>query len=433
MKNLESLQGDERDVILISVGYARDSSGFFGMSFGPLSSSGGERRLNVLISRARQRCEVFSSITGDDIDLSRAKSRGAAALKTFLKYAQAGILDIGAPSGRECDSEFELEVKRSLEQHGLQVDTQVGVAGFYIDLAIRDPDQPGRYLLGIECDGATYHSSRGARDRDRLRQQVLEDREWVIHRIWSTDWFKDRDEQIRRTLQAVEAAKAGTWEPPFEEPAEEFVLVDPNELATEVTIDQDVDLPAEEVASLDEIAQPYQEAELRVRTDQPLHEVPVGGLARVALEVVRVEAPVHRDEITRRLASYWGVKRVSGRTSEAVQRALDYAVREKLLDTKGDFYLIRGQQEIPVRRRDKVTSVKLRDADMLPPDEIRKAVIHIVQMHLGAGNDELVVATSRLLGFRSTRPTVRQAIAQVVDELVQEGSLRRNNDRLYAG
>ena len=139
IKNLESLQGDERDVIFISIGYARDQSGLFGMAFGPLAISGGERRLNVLISRARARCEVFSSIVAEDIDLNRARSRGAAALKTFLKYAQCGILDIGLPSDRECDSDFELEVKRCLEQHGYEVDTQVGVAGFFVDLAVRDP------------------------------------------------------------------------------------------------------------------------------------------------------------------------------------------------------------------------------------------------------------------------------------------------------
>jgi very-short-patch-repair endonuclease len=207
VKNLENIQGDERDVIFISIGYARDKSGYMAMSFGPLQRDGGERRLNVLISRARKRCEVFSSITADDVDLERARSRGAAALKTFLKYAQHRILDVASATGRDYDSEFERQVGEAVRGLGYEVDSQVGIAGFFIDLAVKDPAQPGRYLLGIECDGAAYHSSRSARDRDRLRQAVLEDRGWTIHRIWSTDWFQRPEDQLRRTLAAIEHAR----------------------------------------------------------------------------------------------------------------------------------------------------------------------------------------------------------------------------------
>ena len=207
VKNLENIQGDERDVIFISVGYGRDKSGYFTMDFGPVSKDGGERRLNVLITCAKSRCEVFSSITADDIDLSRARSRGAAVLKAFLNYAHKRILDIPRATGLPFGSEFEEEVAKALTSLGYQVDAQVGIAGFFVDLAVRDPNTPGKYLIGIECDGATYHSSRSARDRDRLREQVLIDRGWKIHRIWSTDWFHRPDEQLRRTVAAIEAAK----------------------------------------------------------------------------------------------------------------------------------------------------------------------------------------------------------------------------------
>lgn len=144
VKNLENIQGDERDVIYISVGYGRDVSGVPSMNFGPLSNDGGERRLNVLISRARERCEVFASITADYVDLNRAKSRGAAALKTFLTYAEKGFLDIGVASDRGFDSDFERQVAKALTGHGYQVESQIGVAGFYVDLAIVDPEEPGR-------------------------------------------------------------------------------------------------------------------------------------------------------------------------------------------------------------------------------------------------------------------------------------------------
>ena len=207
VKNLENVQGDERDVIFISIGYGKDASGYMGMNFGPLSNEGGERRLNVLISRARQRCEVFSSITADNIDLNRAKSAGAKSLKTFLRYAQSGVLDVAESTLRESDATFERQVALALETAGYEVDTQVGVAGFFIDVAVVDAEHPGRYVLGIECDGAAYHASRSARDRDRLRQQVLEDRGWCIHRIWSTDWYQRPEEQLRRTVEAIEQAR----------------------------------------------------------------------------------------------------------------------------------------------------------------------------------------------------------------------------------
>lgn len=174
IKNLENVQGDERDVIMISIGYAPDDHGAFAMNFGPLNLDGGERRLNVLITRAKKRCRVFSSIIADQIDLGRTKARGVAALKVFLRYAETGILDTaGSHSDGATDSPFEDSVKAALEKHGHTIQTQVGTAGFFIDLAVVDPRLPGRYLLGIECDGATYHSARSARERDRQRQESL--------------------------------------------------------------------------------------------------------------------------------------------------------------------------------------------------------------------------------------------------------------------
>ena len=232
VKNLENIQGDERDVIMISVGYAKpEGGGELSMAFGPLSSEGGERRLNVLITRARERCEVFSSITHDDIDLSRAKSRGVAAFKTFLRYAATGILDSIEATGKDFDSEFEREVHRAITESGYTVHTQVGTAGFRIDLAVVDPDKPGRYLLGIECDGATYHSSRSARDRDRLRQAVLESRGWKIHRIWSTDWFQQPEAQLQKVLDAIELNRT-TLVSPSVDVVPELDLTTPRSAAT---------------------------------------------------------------------------------------------------------------------------------------------------------------------------------------------------------
>ncbi len=208
VKNLENVQGDERDVIFISVGYGRDDKGKLTMEFGPLTRQGGEKRLNVLTSRAKERCEVFSQLTHHDINLANVNSYGVKSLKVFLEYAQTGNLAQPAQPMGGFESDFERAVCQEIRrQTGLEVHSQIGVAGFRIDLAVVHPNFPGCYILGIECDGAGYHSSRSARDRDRLRQQILEDRGWTIHRIWSTDWFNQPEIQLKNAVEAIERAK----------------------------------------------------------------------------------------------------------------------------------------------------------------------------------------------------------------------------------
>jgi very-short-patch-repair endonuclease len=211
VKNLEIVQGDERDVIFLSVGYGPDETGRVAMNFGPLNKQGGERRLNVAVTRARERMTVVSSLRAQDIDLSRTTALGVQLLWAYLDYAERGPEALRAAikedSNRDFDSPFEREVHEELKRHDLQLHRQVGCGGFRIDLAVVDSRAPGRYLLGIECDGATYHSSATARDRDRLRQEVLEQLGWRICRIWSTDWLRDRAGQVRRVLAALEKAR----------------------------------------------------------------------------------------------------------------------------------------------------------------------------------------------------------------------------------
>ncbi|MEX2215165.1 MAG: DUF4011 domain-containing protein [Phycisphaeraceae bacterium] len=212
VKNLENVQGDERDVIFLGIGYAKNDAGVLHHNFGPLNRQGGERRLNVAVTRARESLIVFSSINADDIDLSRTNSRGAKLLRAYLDFAQRGpealVSAVTSDGERGFDSVFEEQVARALAQHDLQVRRQIGCGGFRIDLALVHPERPGRYVLGIECDGASYHSSATARDRDRLRQEVLENLGWRIVRIWSTDWIRNPQKQIEKVLDAYRSALA---------------------------------------------------------------------------------------------------------------------------------------------------------------------------------------------------------------------------------
>ena len=208
VKNLENVQGDERDVVFISYTYARNSTGRFLQNFGPINQVNGWRRLNVLFTRAKKRVVVFSSVDAGDIRVDGYDARGRSAMRDYLVYADGGALSQPRYSDREADSDFEIAVAKSLGFAGYECEPQIGVAGYFIDLAVRDPDKPGSFMLGVECDGASYHSSASARDRDRLRQAVLENLGWNIYRIWSTDWFKNPEEESRRLMERIESLRA---------------------------------------------------------------------------------------------------------------------------------------------------------------------------------------------------------------------------------
>ena len=422
VKNLESVQGDERDVIFISVGYGRTAEGFVSMSFGPLNSEGGERRLNVLISRARRRCEVFTNLTHDDIDLGKTTSRGVAAFKTFLKYAQTGILDVPGAGSGEADSVFEEEVARALESCGHKVAMQVGSAGFRIDLAVVDPERPGRYLLAIECDGAAYHSSRSARDRDRLRQQVLEGLGWRFHRIWSTDWFRSPDAELRKVLKSIEAAKAAGPEVASTPPSPP-----PRRIERVERIEREMSA-APAAAKLD--VPPYAVAQLEMTLgDLELHEIRPGYLARWVCEVVDVEGPVHIDEVRRRIASASGVQRIGNRIQAAIDAAIAVGVQDHRLRRDGDFLWLVGRDEITLRDRSKLPSTSKKIAYVCD-EEIAAVIRRVVEAAVGIDAEELPQAVGRLIGFGRVTEDMRSVITGVAGIMEANGMLERVRGQL---
>ena len=208
IKSLENLQRDERDVIFVSYTYGPDSaSGVVRNNFGPINGDQGWRRLNVLITRARRRLEVFSSLHPEQINAEPGKSRGVHAMRDFLEFSRSGkIVDRGIRTTRGPDSPFEEAVGRVLNTLGVSFVPQVGVAGYFVDIGVLAPGSQHDFVLGIECDGATYHSARSARDRDRLREEVIIRRGWKVHRIWSTDWFLNQSTEELRLQEAVRKA-----------------------------------------------------------------------------------------------------------------------------------------------------------------------------------------------------------------------------------
>ena len=416
VKNLENVQGDERDIVFISVGYGRDQNGAVAMNFGPLNKEGGERRLNVLISRARRRCEVFTNLRADDIDLSRTQARGVASFKRYLQFASTGQLEMAEPTGGDYDSPFEEAVATALRDLGYRIEPQVGVGSFRIDLAVVDPKRPGRYVLGIECDGATYHRARTARDRDRIRQSVLEGLGWQIHRIWSTDWFRSPDEELKRTVAAIESAKA---EPVVSERREEPA-------PTLKLTRSDAPVPEPVVTE----TEPYRRAVVSGYSD-PLHEVSMTLISRDIAKIVYAESPVHIEEVGRRIMDASGVSRMGRRIREAIERGARLAVRAGSVERRGDFLYAVGQEQSDIRIRDRSgLPTNSRSFDYIAPEEVRVAISEVLTSSYGISAEDLAPEVCRMFGFGQTSAQMRAAIEDALSDMRTAGTVTNSRGML---
>ena len=408
VKNIENVQGDERDVILVSVGYGPTVAGgrLTSMSFGPVNGEGGERRLNVLFTRARIRCEVFASFDPGDIDAGRVSREGPRILKRFLEYAKSGKLDEALVTGEPPDTPFEQDVADVIRSLGYLADPQVGSAGFRIDLGVRHPDKPGAYLLAVECDGATYHSALWARERDRLRQDVLEHLGWRFHRVWSTDWFHRRREEIERLRTALAGAR---------EAAEAGVRLDganrggPVAPVAAAPNDEPIVVPGVVARTMP----PYARAVFPVRSHLEPHEAPVATLAPLVTRIVATEGPIHIDEVARRVAAYFGKEKAGGRILAATRDALTTARRTTPdLREEDGFWLTAGQaDDPPVRDRSAEAGATLKACNISFP-EIRAALRIARGDNAGGGEGDLIRTAARLLGFRRVGPDLQLRLAE---------------------
>lgn len=419
VKNIENVQGDERDVILISVGYGpQEPNGrLASMSFGPVNGEGGERRLNVLFSRARVRCEIFASFDPGDIDPSRSIRVGPRVLKRFLQFAKTGDMEEAGATGLEADSPFEEDVAEAIRAMGYLADPQVGAAGFRIDIGVRHPDRPGQYLVAVECDGAAYHGALWARERDRLRQEVLENLGWKFHRIWSTDWFHHRGRELERLRNALDAARDAGEDGRRVRGANHgssSAAHAPEESAV-------ASGKAIEIGHLELTAPAYVRADLQVRSLVEPHEAPIPQLGELVARIVEIEGPIHIDEVARRITSAFGRSRAGSRIVEATKHAVDWARRQdSKVQQVGPFLMTAAQMAtVPVRDRSNETAGILK-AVYLPPMEVTAAARLISKESGEMESEQMTRAVARFLGFQRVGPDLAQKIQEVLANLGQE-------------
>lgn len=424
VKNLETIQGDERDVIIISIGYGFDQNHQLHMNFGPLNQEGGDRRLNVLITRARQKCVVVSNFRYSDLRITDQSPQGLKALHAFLHYAENGEM----PSGNylpDTDSPFEDSVYDFLVGSGYNVVKQVGCASFRIDMAVTHPDNPSHYVLGIECDGAMYHSSMTARERDRLRQEILEKLGWRIYRIWSTDWYRNRQNSIAQLTQAVDLAlrkptendKAKTNDSKNTSVKIQATKDNNTHVNSDISTQHDANTIEHTLRLAD-----YKLCEsIDLDPNYELHEMPQKLLIQAVIDVVQAEGPIHIDDVVTRIRSLAGYEKAGSRIRNSLTRAVKNAVRITAIYGREDFLWVKISDKVVPRFRNFMV-----DVDKICNEEIEEVIRLVLSHQLGTEKHDLCLQVSRLLGIQRMTFTTKDRINAVIDNMIDSSEISIN-------
>lgn len=411
VKSLENVQGDERGTIIFSIGYAPDASGVFRMNFGPLGKSGGERRLNVAITRAKYNVKLVGSILPTDINIDAISTEGPKLLRMYMDYAIHGpdVLEgeSTADDNADFDSPFEEAVYNYLDRKGYKLSTQVGCSGYRIDIGVKHPQISGVYVLGVECDGASYHSAKTARERDRLRQDVLENMGWTLYRIWSTDWIKDPVAEGQKLVDAIERAIHS-----FDEDGQSFYTQPDDKHDEGSLVRVETKNGTETVAS-------YGFAEYHETKCGSIHSY--SDLRHSLKEVIDNEYPIHYDLLCKRAAGWLGREKVTSRIREEVDYGLSGM---KSFVRKNDFFFPKAYKDIPVRLPNP------RRIQHIHTEELASAMFTILRTYVGATRKTLIDETARVYGFGRTTAQVGEAMEKAIEYLLGLGTIEETDGKL---
>lgn len=437
IKNLENVQGDERDVIFFSVGYGYDQQKQMTLNFGPLNKPGGERRLNVAVTRAREKVLLITSIKATDIDPEN-KALGVQTLRYYLDYAEHGpeTLDMVEAKEGEFESALDEDVAAEIKKIGYQIIPEVGCSSHKIDFGIIDPGSPGCFLLGVECDGTTYKTSNSARDRDRLREQVLNQLGWRIYHIWAPSWVARRDSEIKQLKEEIEQAHKLQLEKDAQQPVET-----PKENSIPQT-----DPQTNIYSGIEKIGIPYKIHPLKATFDPYIKVSTATSIynsrqknefyfpenreaqTRLLSELVENEGPIHLDYAAERLASAWGIKQITPQITHAIKESLTNLLREQKVVIKGSFLWPPELKTMPVRVPVQGIPETMRKPEYISPEEIDSAMILVAQYALSISDDSLIAETAKVFGLTRLSDASKKVFSEALKRLLREKILVSNGD-----
>ncbi len=408
IKNLENVQGDERDTIIFSIGYGKNRQGRMYMRFGPLSGAGGERRLNVAITRAKLNVKLVGSILPEDMDTARTTSAGARMLREYMEFALHGAAALVARADAAARDEFGDYIAAMLARAGYQVERRVGCSAYRVDIALRRPDAQGAYFAGIECDGPMYATARTARERDHLRARVLEGMGWRLLRVWSREFISDPEGQLRRVYEFAAAASAAYTEEPAApepelEPEQDWLTSPPP-------------APEPDADSLRYGMARYVAADWRAA---PGDGERGAGLEACVKYIISIEQPIHVELLQRRLAGYFGNEKVTANSRRAVDEALARLDGREIERTPEDFVYLTPRP--PIRARTPAPGEAPRRIEHIAPEEIEQCMCGIIAGTFGITPEALLSEAVRALGYDRAGARITAALNGAYARILSSG------------
>ena len=435
IKNLENVQGDERDVILFSVGYGPDENGKVSMNFGPLNNVGGERRLNVAVSRARYEMMIFSTLRPEQIDLNRSGAKGVEGLKRFLEFAQTGriaVLSTNAKKEAEDMSSALVDaVAQQVEAMGYKVDKQVGRSNFKVDIAVVNPKDEGTYLLGIMCDGKTYYETKTERDREICQPSVLKMLNWNVMKVWSVDWFLNREAVVKRIKAKIEELLNPT--PPAEKKEEEAKVsqsIKASSSTVEMKKSSETSQPSQSSVKPSEPSSkpapsapidhnlPYKLAKLaKVKGGIPVNEVIAkheSTVRKELAEILSVEQPVTLNWLCKRIADHWEVSNTTALRTwiSRLVATIPNAYTDAINKNENPIYWNDFEDSIGY---DKYRKDSERAIDEIPLVEVMNTMKESVEQQVAVPVDDLVKQATKIFGFTRTTPKILATANKAVE------------------
>ena len=415
VKNLENVQGDERAAIYFSVCYGPDESGRVAMNFGPLNREGGERRLNVAITRARERVVVYSSLRGDQIDLSRTQAVGVTHLRAFLDYAERGasaMIDERSAGTQNRPAAIEHAIAQALQKRGYRVDLHVGLSGYRVALAVRDADRPDTYVLGIELDGPMYASAATARDRDRTRPSVMHGLGWQLHRLWSIDYLHDAEAELDRIEASIERARRGeVIQPTADKPVQAAAPAAPVRGQPGTRTDGS------------SVYEPFVPTRPDGDSEAYYHPAKTARVQKTVVKIAKREAPIHEGLLAKRLTLAWQVGRLTAKAAERAAQVIDAAIAAGELKRVGRFLWLAEQDpaqyttyRVPADGDDAA-----RDLDEVPTEELEAACLAVLRRSIALPRADLAREMAELFGLSRLTPRVQPIIDEAVQSMLDRG------------